>query len=75
MRQFRWYLAVSSVWALAQLFLPVELAGIWYLAGALAALIALWPKALKVPATVRTGAGGGDGTGNRRAASEEPRVG
>ncbi len=53
MRQFRWYLAVSSVWALAQLFLPVELAGIWYLAGALAALIALWPKALKVPATVR----------------------
>jgi diguanylate cyclase (GGDEF)-like protein/PAS domain S-box-containing protein len=53
MRQFRWYLAVSSVWALAQLFLPVELAGMWYLAGALGALIALWPRALKVPAAVR----------------------
>ena len=53
MRQFRWYLAVSSAWALAQLFLPGDLAGPWYLLGAICALVVLWPRALRVPAAAR----------------------
>jgi diguanylate cyclase (GGDEF)-like protein/PAS domain S-box-containing protein len=54
MRQFRWYIAVSSLWALAQLFLPADLAGYWYLLGAICALVVIWRRTRTVPSEVRT---------------------